>query len=60
MSLIKEKICHYLPGDIGGGGIMKNVTNSDMGAGGSKMWEFCDDIIFEWHIFLIKSLCQQI
>ena len=47
MSLIKEKICHYLPGDIGGGDIMKNVTNSDMGAGGSKMWEFCDDIIFE-------------
>ena len=29
-SLIKENVCHYLPDDMGGGGIMKEVTNSDI------------------------------
>ena len=35
-SLIKENVCHYLPDDMGGGGIMKEVTNSDSGKGGLK------------------------
>ena len=35
-SLIKEKVCHYLPGDLGGGGIMKKVTNGDLGGSGVK------------------------
>ena len=32
MSLIKEKVCHYLPGDMGGG-IMKTMTNGEIGEG---------------------------
>ena len=28
--LDQEKVCHYLPGDMGGGGIMKGVTKSDI------------------------------
>ena len=30
-SLIKEKVCHYLPGNMGGRGIMKKVTKIDIG-----------------------------
>ena len=30
-SLIKKTFCHYLPGDMEGGGIMKKVTNGDGG-----------------------------
>ena len=33
-SLIKEKVCHYLPGDMGGEGVMKKVTKSDIGGRG--------------------------
>ena len=34
-TLIKESVCHYLPGGIRGGrGIMKNVTNCDIGGEG--------------------------
>ena len=33
-SLIKKTFCHYLPGDMEGGGIMKKVTNGD---GGSRI-----------------------
>ena len=36
-SLIKGKVCHYLPGDIGGEGIMKKVANNDIGGRGSKI-----------------------
>ena len=36
-SLMKEKFCHYLPYAMWGGGIMKKVTNSDIGEGGSKI-----------------------
>ena len=43
-SLIKKTFCHYLPGDMEGGGIMKKVTNGD---GGSKIWHFRGDVIFE-------------
>ena len=53
-SLIKEKFCHYvtksLSGDIGGWvgwGIMKKMTNGDIGGRGSKTWCFCGGIIFE-------------
>ena len=35
MSLIKEKVCHYFPGGLGGGGIMEKVTNSDIGGKGT-------------------------
>ena len=49
-SLIKEKVCHYLPGDLGGGAIMKKVTNSDIGGGGL---EFC---VFVVTSFLNGSL----
>ena len=41
-SLIKENVCHYLPGDIGGGGIMKKVTNRDIVGRG----EFFDNLAF--------------
>ena len=44
--MIKEKLYHYLPGDMGGGGIMKKVTNGD--GWGCKIWHFCGDVIFEW------------
>ena len=33
---------------MGGGAIMKKVGNDDIGRGGSKIWHFCVDIIFEW------------
>ena len=33
---------------MGGGAIMKKVGNGDIGRGGSKIWHFCVDIIFEW------------
>ena len=29
-SLIKEKVCQYLPGDMGGGSLMKKVTNGNI------------------------------
>ena len=38
-SLIKE-VCHYLPGDMGGEGLMKKVTNNDTGGGGLKFGVF--------------------
>ena len=31
---------------MGGGGIMKKVTNGDVW--GCKIWHFCGDVIFEW------------
>ena len=43
-SLIKKTFCHYLPGDMEGGGIMKKVTHGD---GGSRIWHFRGDVIFE-------------
>lgn len=46
--LIKKKLCHYLPGDMERRGIMAKVTNGDAGVGGSKIWQFRGDIIFEW------------
>ena len=39
-SLTKEKLYHCLPGDMEGGGIMKNVTNGDLGGGGLKFGIF--------------------
>ena len=47
-SLITEKVCHYLSGDIGGEGIMKKVTNCDIGEGESKILHFHCDVIFKW------------
>ena len=40
-------ICHYLPGGTGGRGILKRVTNGDIG-GRFKIWHFRGDVIFEW------------
>ena len=31
------KVCHYLPGDMEGGGYPEIVTNGDMGRGGPKI-----------------------
>ena len=31
---MKEKVCHYLPGDMGVKGIMKKMTNGDIGGRG--------------------------
>ena len=31
------KVCHYLPGDMGGGGYSEIVTNDDMGEGRPKI-----------------------
>ena len=39
-SLIKENVCHHLPGEMGGSGIMKKVTNGDIRGRGSKIWRF--------------------
>ena len=47
--MIKEKVCHYLPGEMGGEGIMKKVTNG--GKGGPKIWHFRGDAIFEWSLW---------
>ena len=33
-SLIKEKVCQYLAGYMGGGSIMKKVTGGDIGGRG--------------------------
>ena len=37
-SLITEEVCHYLSGNMGEGGIMKKVTNCDIGGRVSKIW----------------------
>ena len=29
---------------------MKKVTNNSMGGGGSKIWHFRGDVIFEWSL----------
>ena len=55
--MIKEKVCHYLPGDIGGGSIIKKVTNGDIGGGGYKVWHFRCDIIFEWSLNIFINSC---
>ena len=55
--MIKDKVCYYLPGDMGG--TMKKVTNNDIGeeGGGAKIWHFCGEVIFEW---LLKELLATI
>ena len=45
MSLIKEKVCHYLSGDMGRG-IMKKVTNGEIGGGGLKFGIFTVTSVF--------------
>ena len=45
--LDQRKIFHYLPGDMGGGFIMKKVTNGDVGERGSKIWHFRGDVLNE-------------
>lgn len=47
-SLIKEKFVTICLVTKGGGGMMKKVTNGDIGVGGSKIWYFRGDVIFEW------------
>ena len=41
-----ERLTNW-PGDIGGGGVMKKVTNGDTGRRGSKIWHFGGEVIFE-------------
>ena len=57
----KEKVCHYWAGDMMGGeykSIMKKVTKSDIGGGGgSKIWHFRGEVIFEWP--LMAKLLQK-
>ena len=49
MFLITEKVFHYLSSVmLGGGGIMKKVTNCDILGWGSKTWHLGGDIIFDW------------
>ena len=55
--MIKEKVCHYLSGNIGGGSILKNVTNGATGERGSKIWCFCGDAIFEWALAFFQQPC---
>ena len=41
MSLIKKNVCHYLAGDMVGGGVTKKLANSDIGKrGGLKFGVF--------------------
>ena len=47
-SLIKEKVSHYFPGDIGGTGYNGKSDYGDVGGGRSKIWAFWCDVIFEW------------
>ena len=32
------RVCHYLPGDMGGGGYPETVTNGDMGGGEGSLF----------------------
>ena len=43
-----QKVCHYLGGDKGGGGLRQMVTNGDKGGRGVKNRDFYGDILFEW------------
>ena len=47
-SLIKEKFVTICVVTQGGGGILKKLTNDDIGGEGSKTWHFFGDLIFEW------------
>ena len=38
--MVKENVCHYLPGDTGGGGKLKKVTNGDLGGKGVQNLAF--------------------
>ena len=58
--MIKEKICHYLPGDMGGGVLMKKETNGDIGGKGSKIWHFHGDVIFEWPLKMLQTSHENI
>ena len=49
------KVCHYLPGDMGGGEYPEIVTNGGMGGGGFQN-HFCGDIRFEWPLILTAVL----
>ena len=58
--MIKERVCHYLPGDIEEGDIMKKVTNGNMGAeGGLKFGIFEEKWIFNGlsgvQLYLLKA-----
>ena len=50
-----QKVCHYLCGDKGGGGLRQTVTNGDKGGRGSKNWDFYGDILFEWPLTLFLN-----
>ena len=38
--MVKKKVCHYLPGDIGGREYTEKVTTGDIGGGASKILAF--------------------
>ena len=48
--MIKEKNYHCLPGDMGGGGIMKKWPTMTQREGGSKLGPVRGDVIYEWPI----------
>ena len=51
------KVCHYLPGDMGGGEYPEIATNGGMGGGGGGFQNhFCGDILFEWPLILTAVL----
>ena len=45
--MIKEKVCPYFSGNMGGGCIMKKVTNGDVGGEGSKIRDFRGDVTLD-------------
>ena len=58
-SLIKGKVWHYLPGDIAGRGVIKKVSNGDIGEGGIyKIWYVCGEVIFEWSLMSLMRIAS--
>ena len=55
MSLIKEKVCHYLSGDMGRG-IMKKVTNGEIGGGGLKFGIFTVTSFFNGPLIIFITI----
>ena len=45
---LSKNVCHYSPGDMGGRGSTRLVTNDDKGRKGVTNYQFFGDVIFEW------------
>ena len=53
--ILGQKVCHYLGGDMGGGGSRQMAINGDRGRG-VKNLDFYGDILFEWPLITaVKS-----